>query len=118
MKHHMAIGRLGEDLAAEHLVDQGYQILARNWRCPIGELDIVAEHGQTLIAVEVKTRTSTAYGYPIEAVGHTKAVRLRKLLFAFAAEHQCRYPLIRVDVVALLGRQGGGFSAKHYVGVA
>lgn len=75
-----ALGRWGEDLAARHLEAMGARVLARNWRCAQGELDIVAlEPDGTLVFCEVKTRSGTGYGSPGEAVGAVKARRLRVL---------------------------------------
>ena len=58
------LGRYGEDVAARHLAEQGYQVLCRNWRCDLGEIDIVARDGDCLVVCEVKTRRSTACGLP------------------------------------------------------
>ena len=66
-----ALGRFGEEVAAEHLRLQGLQILARNWRCPTGELDIVARDGSSLVICEVKTRRSTAFGYGQSVMGRS-----------------------------------------------
>ena len=66
--HHQALGRYGEVLAARHLVERGMVVLDRNWRCPLGEIDLVLRDGDTLVVCEVKTRTSHDYGSPHEAV--------------------------------------------------
>jgi putative endonuclease len=65
-------GNKGEDLAADYLVAAGYRIVGRNYRCPFGEIDIVAEEGKTLVFVEVKSRRNDAYGSPQTAVGLEK----------------------------------------------
>ncbi len=62
------LGRWGEGVAATHLEAHGYTILARNWRCAAGEIDLVARDGETLVFVEVKTRRGRAYGAPEEAL--------------------------------------------------
>ncbi|MBX9718815.1 MAG: YraN family protein, partial [Microbacteriaceae bacterium] len=62
------LGRTGEQLAVEHLTAEGYTILDRNWRCAIGEIDIVARHGETTVVVEVKTRSGLGFGHPLDAV--------------------------------------------------
>ena len=67
-----AVGRFGEQVAVEHLQDAGVTILDRNWRCREGELDIVARDGDTLVFVEVKTRSSSAFGLPAGAVSARK----------------------------------------------
>ena len=68
----LALGRWGEEEAERFLRRAGYKILARNYRTPVGELDIVARHGKLLVFIEVKTRRSLAFGTPQEAVGPTK----------------------------------------------
>ena len=74
-----ALGRYGEDLAVAHLERQGMTILARNWRCELGEVDVIARDGARLVVCEVKTRSSERYGSPVEAVGPRKVRRLRQL---------------------------------------
>src|SRR5947209_7314149 len=69
---HLRIGRRGEEAAAEQLKAAGYRILARNYRCPSGEIDLVAEERGVLVFVEVKTRSSAAYGSPRDAVTPAK----------------------------------------------
>ncbi|MCL2781483.1 MAG: YraN family protein [Actinomycetia bacterium] len=83
-----AVGRYGEDVAARHLADAGLTILARNWRCADGELDIVARDGPALVFCEVKTRRSVAFGDPSEAVGAVKAARLRRLALRWLIEQR------------------------------
>ena len=68
MRHKQALGAHGEALAARHLVQRGMVVLDRNWRCPDGEIDLVLRDGPVLVVCEVKTRRSTAYGTPLEAV--------------------------------------------------
>jgi putative endonuclease len=98
-----AVGRYGEDIAAEWLVEAGLTILDRNWRCPAGEIDIVAIDGSALVFVEVKTRSSLAFGEPAEAVSRTKAARLRRLALYWLADHPARHsPVLRFDVVSVL----------------
>jgi putative endonuclease len=98
------VGRWGEELAAEHLRRRGYEILDRNWRCPQGEIDIVARDRGTLVIVEVKTRSSIAYGHPFEAVTPAKLARLNRLGFAWCVAHTGWYGRFRVDVVSVIGR--------------
>jgi putative endonuclease len=72
MPHRQAIGRKGEDLAAVFLAEKGFRILARNWRCRAGEIDLIAEKDGRVHFVEVKTRQTRTYGYPEEAVTQKK----------------------------------------------
>ena len=112
-----ALGRYGEDLAAEHLRRQGLQILARNWRCATGELDIVARDGATLVICEVKTRRSAAFGAPAEAVGPRKLRRLRELALRWLDEQRIHVPDIRFDVVAIVQPPAGRPVLEHLRGV-
>lgn len=114
----IALGRWGEQKAAEHLVGQGMEIVDRNWRCPFGELDIVAYDGRTLVMVEVKTRTTEAFGTPAEAVTPRKAARLRQLASQWLREHADRPLEVRIDVVGVLVPQRGSWRLDHLRGVA
>ena len=72
------LGSYGERMAARYLTDRGLDVLDQNWRCDLGEIDIVARDGGCLVVCEVKTRRSTTFGQPIEAVDHRKLARLRR----------------------------------------
>ncbi len=91
------LGRTGEQLAVEHLTAEGYTILDRNWRCAIGEIDIVARHGDTTVVVEVKTRSGLGFGHPLDAVTPRKLARLRRL-----AAHG-----LRIDVIGVIAAREG-----------
>jgi putative endonuclease len=110
------VGRAGEDLAAELVAGLGYQVLDRNWRTAVGqrrsgerrnqgELDLVALDGHTLVGIEVKTRSTTAYGHPAEAFTPQKVARMKRLLGQWLAEHRNNRPHfteIRLDAIAIL----------------
>lgn len=96
-----AVGRFGEDVAAEHLSAAGLTVLARNWRCRDGELDLIAVDDGVLVVVEVKTRTSASYGRPVEAVRPAKAARIRRLAMRWLAEDERYWPQVRFDVVGV-----------------
>ncbi|WP_017540071.1 YraN family protein [Nocardiopsis halophila] len=113
-----ALGRYGEDLAAAHLERTGLRILARNWRCPEGEIDILARWGGTLIVVEVKTRSGQRFGTPLEAVGPMKVRRLRRLSRRWRAQARDAPPRTRIDVVGVLVRRDGRAYLRHDQGVA
>lgn len=113
-----AVGRYGEDVAVRHLAGQGMAVLARNWRCEHGEIDIVARDGNTLVVCEVKTRSTTAYGSPAESVTRAKAQRLRRLTAAWLAAHDVHPEHVRIDVVAVLRSPRGAASVEHLRGVA
>ncbi|MEU8201768.1 YraN family protein [Streptosporangium sp. NPDC049046] len=112
------LGKHGEQLAVDYLLAHDLQILDRNWRCPDGEIDVVAREGDTLVAVEVKTRSGRSHGTAFEAVTDAKISRLRRLAARWLAEceDRCRFDAIRVDVVAL-ERFAGDFVVRHERGV-
>jgi putative endonuclease len=99
---HIVFGQRGEDLAADWYRRHGYRVVARNWRCPIGEIDLVVRRGRLLVVAEVKARKSSAFGFPALAVTPTKQQRLRRLAAAWLAEHRVgRRVDVRFDVVAI-----------------
>ena len=112
-----ALGAWGEELAEQHLVAAGCQVLARNWRCREGELDLVVLDGTDLVFVEVKTRSGVGFGEPSEAVGHVKARRIRVLALRWLAEHRpARAHDLRFDVVSIVRRPGAAPVLIHLRG--
>lgn len=111
------LGALGEQIAVDHLSGLGMSILARNWRCRYGELDIVAaENGDTVVFVEVKTRSGDGFGGVEQAVTPRKVRRLRRLAGLWLAGQDSRWSQVRIDVVGV--RMGGGSpSVLHVRGV-
>jgi putative endonuclease len=107
------LGRRGEELAACYLEAQGMQILDRNWRCPDGEIDIVARDRNVLVICEVKTRSGLGYGLPAEAITRTKADRLRRLACAWLREHPAGGADVRFDVVSVVRAQRGAAVVEH-----
>jgi putative endonuclease len=101
------LGRTGERLAAEALTRRGYCILEQNYRCRHGEIDLVAEEGQDLVFVEVKTRRGAAYGLPEEAVTARKRQKLREVASYYLDAHSCSERPWRIDVVAVQLSSGG-----------
>ncbi|WP_169165894.1 YraN family protein [Cellulomonas taurus] len=97
-----SIGRRGEALAAQWVRSRGWRVIDSNWRCPAGEIDLVALDGEHLVVIEVKTRTGTGFGHPAEAVTASKLGRLRRLAAHWVAAHDLRPASIRVDVIAVL----------------
>ena len=112
-----SLGAFGEAYAARHLVEQGMVLLDRNWRCDAGEIDLVLREGRVLVVCEVKTRSSVAYGSPIEAVSEQKAARLRRLAARWLEEHQARPDEVRIDLVGVLVPRRGGPRLDHVRGV-
>lgn len=110
-----ALGRRGEDLAAEHLRRQGLVILERNWRCREGELDILATDGRTLVVCEVKTRSGRGYGSPAESVTQDKRHRIRRLTLRWLAARRVAWCPLRFDVIAIEYPQDGPPRLQHLV---
>jgi putative endonuclease len=96
------VGRAGESAALSHLKDQGFRILATDWRSRIGQIDIVAEDGETLVVVEVKARRGIAFGLPEEAVDARKRQKLRLLLETYRSANKRQRQPCRIDVLGLL----------------
>jgi putative endonuclease len=102
------LGALGEQLAVEHLARRGLDVLARNWRCRYGELDVIAADTarRTVVFVEVKTRTSDQFGGLAEAVTAQKVRRLRRLAALWLAQQDRGWAAIRIDVIGVrIGRR-------------
>lgn len=100
------LGRYGEDRAHDYLLGLGYQIVARNWRCSLGEIDLIALDGKRLVFVEVKTRKTDGSGHPFEAVTATKVARMRRLVAEWCAENRVSGVAVRLDAIAVLVRNG------------
>jgi putative endonuclease len=111
------LGKSGEQAAADYLESCGLRILDRNWRCAGGEIDIVAVERHALVVCEVKSRSGTRYGSPLEAVGRAKQARLRRLAVQWLNAHGVRFDQIRIDVIGLLYEGTGGFTIEHIRGV-
>ena len=111
------LGRQGEQLAAEYLQRAGYRILDRNWRCADGEIDIVAAERRTLVICEVKTRSGTRYGTPLEAITRQKRNRLRRLAVRWVIAHGLLFDEVRVDVIGVLRDAAGELALEHVRGV-
>lgn len=99
----LALGARGEGLAARWYSGNGYEVVERNWRCDIGEIDLIARRGAVLVIAEVKTRRSDRFGVPAEAVGHVKQRKLRRLAAAWLVAAATRYDEVRFDVVSIIG---------------
>jgi putative endonuclease len=114
MKHNQSIGKWGEEKAAQFLLDNGYAILARNWKSPYGELDLIARKDEVISIIEVKTRTGTNYGWPEEAVTLTKQQHLINAGQVFMEGYTGL--AWQIDVIAVLVNKQPemGFEIKHY----
>jgi putative endonuclease len=114
------LGRAGEERAAAYLRRRGYTVIARNWRCSQGEIDIVAAIGRHIAVVEVKTRRTAAFGHPFEAVDARKRQRLWRLAHAWAAENadQLRGRALRLEAIGIIGADPASGSVEHLVDLA
>ena len=95
------LGVAGEDAVARWYEGAGYDVLDRNWRCRDGEIDLVASRGDTLVFCEVKTRASTRFGTPFEAVTPSKQRRLRNLALRWLTDHGTHRRTMRFDVASV-----------------
>ena len=109
MKHktRKELGAIAEEAATNLLRSQGYRIRERNYRCPSGEIDIVAEHKGDLVFIEVKARTATERGQPSEAVGYDKQRRITSAAGSYLAYRVGKQVLCRYDIVEVLMEKNG-----------
>ena len=98
----LELGRYGEDLAVEFLIDKGYEIIDRNVRYPTGELDIVARETDTLVFVEVRTRSGFSYGNPGESITWRKQQKLRQLALLYLQSQDNRCKSFRIDAILIV----------------
>lgn len=113
-----ALGAYGERVAEAYLRSLGMVVLARNWYCRFGEVDLVARDGSTLVFCEVKTRTGTSHGTPVEAVVGRKAVRLRRLAAHWLEVHDVEPLAVRIDVISVVVPPRGAPRVDRVAGVA
>ena len=118
MEERRSIGQKGEDLAAAYLEQMGWRVVDRNWRYRrVGEIDIVAvepSRGRgTLVFCEVKSRTGTGYGEPLESITRAKLQRLHRLACMWMSTHEMGYDQVRIDAIGILAPQGGPATITH-----
>jgi putative endonuclease len=101
MDHRPALGANGEDAVASLYRSRGFTVLARNWRCGLGELDVVAGRGDLLVVCEVKTRRGSRFGGGYEAITARKRAKLRVLAEAFLQTSRARPGSVRFDVASV-----------------
>jgi len=103
-------GALGEKIACDFLGKNGYEILETNYRCPDGEIDIIAKQADTLVFVEVRTKSSRLFGSPEESITQVKKERLKTLASRYGQEHENLPDAWRIDVIAIQMENGGRVS--------
>lgn len=108
----LTIGQRGEMAAWKYLSDSGYKILEKNYRTPIGEIDVVAEKAGRLLFIEVKTRTTFQKGLPQEAVGPAKQKKLAQLASFYLKKHKKEDIRASFEVLAVFWNDGGGHGFK------
>lgn len=96
------VGSLGESIAVSYLIRHNFRILERNFKARYGEIDIIALEGNTLVFVEVKTRTSKAYGSPADAVTPRKLHEVVQTAYLYTKQHPDMSRALRIDVIAIL----------------
>ncbi len=99
------LGFKGEEVAVNFLQRNGYKILARNYKTPIGEIDIIARDKDAIIFVEVKARSSEIFGQPFEAVDYRKQDKLKKIALYYLKHNNVELP-VRFDIVSIIFRNG------------
>ena len=101
------LGKLGEEKAANYLAGKGYKIIQQNYKCRIGELDIIAMEGKTLVVIEVKTRNNLSYGLPCEAITASKKRHILRTLRHYITIHKLEDLNLRIDVMEVLSTEAG-----------
>ncbi|MBU0729978.1 MAG: YraN family protein [Proteobacteria bacterium] len=101
------LGKVGERLAENYLIAQGYKILIRNYRTKIGELDLIAEDSGDLVFVEVKTRTSELFGAPHEAITRAKQQKIARTALEYMTRNGINERAARFDVVGVMLQKNG-----------
>jgi putative endonuclease len=115
------IGARGEDLAVAELERQGMQVIARNWRCPLGEIDVIAierhRGRQTLVFCEVKCRTGLGFGAPLESITYAKLRKLRQLTAQWLMDAQLHVDAVRLDAIGVVILPGAVPELRHVRGI-
>lgn len=118
-RHRRSLGERGEQIAADYLRSLDWAVLDRNWRCPEGELDLVAcDESGALVAVEVKTRATDHFGRPVEAVKPAKIARLHRLIRAWSRQQGLYAGRVRVDLIGIVLVDGSVVDLEHLRDIA
>ena len=117
-RSNQSIGAFGEEKVSEYLLAHSCEVIERNWRIREGEIDIVALSAKGVFSfIEVKTRSSVAFGHPFEAINNDKAHRMQRLALAWLATHKCFGCDYSIDVAAVLIAIDGTFTIEYRAGV-
>lgn len=111
------LGALGEQYAFEHLSQQGYRVLERNWRCRTGEIDLIAWDGALLVFVEVRTRSggSGSFGTPQESVDYRKQLQVMETAQLYVHSRQLQQHQLRFDVVSVITDKDGNKQSLDHI---
>ena len=113
-KNNQNTGALGEEAVAQFLIKGDFEIIERNWRVREGEIDIIALNPTGIFSfIEVKTRSSVAFGHPFEAINRDKAHRMQRLALAWLATHGCLGCDYQIDVAAVLVQPDGKLAIEY-----
>jgi len=107
LKENLGLGRLAEEIAVTFLEENGFQILARNFRIRLGEVDIVAKEKDTFCFIEVKSKSSDRFGDPLEAVSLIKQRQISRVALSYLKENKLLHKSARFDVVSVVFTQSG-----------
>lgn len=117
-RNNLTTGAFGEEVAAKFITDRGDEILDRNWRIREGEIDLISLSKDGIFHfIEVKTRSSLAFGHPFEAINKEKAHRMQRLAMAWLATHGCLGCDYAIDVAAILINVDGSHSLEYRGGL-
>lgn len=109
------LGRSGEQRAEKYLRRRGYRLVARNYRCPIGEIDLIFLDGKTVVFVEVKTRTNAGHADPQDAVNQHKQKKIGQCARYFLRQTQSEHRVCRFDVLAVVDLEDEPFRIEHLI---
>ena len=113
--HNKSVGMRGEDAASKFLENKGYKVIDRNWKCKMGEIDIVAKDEDTIVFVEVKTRTNVEVGLPEDAVGPKKRKKYETLAALYLQDHDYVDMSVRFDVIGIMVLKKDRCFIRHHV---
>lgn len=112
----MNLGEWGENAAEKYLAKKGYQIIEKNFRCKIGEIDIIAKEDEVLVFVEVKTRKNLNYGLPSESITEAKLHHIKRNVQYYTLIKKLQWMDLRIDVIEILIRDGKAY-IHHIINV-
>ena len=113
-----ALGAFGESRVADFRLQQGDEVIDRNWRVREGEIDLISlDKGGTFHFIEVKTRTSLAFGHPFESISQEKLLRLQRLAMGWLVTHDCFGCEYSIDIASILINPDGTHSLEYRAGV-